>query len=122
MATTANERVVGRYFQEKQIGFVVPDNKRLHQDIFIPPGQEKQARHGQFVVVKITRQPDKHTQPVGEVTEIIGDHITRGIATDVAGRVLDALIPQDVLLVVAGLSFFAFAAWTVRGDSLGVFC
>jgi len=33
-----------------------------------------------------------------------------------AGRVLEALIPQDVLLVIAGLSFFAFAAWSLRGD------
>lgn len=33
-----------------------------------------------------------------------------------AGRVLDALIPQDVLLVVAGLSFFAFAAWSLQAD------
>lgn len=34
-----------------------------------------------------------------------------------AGRVLDALIPQDVLLVVAGLSFFVFAAWSLRADA-----
>ncbi len=71
----ANERIVGRYFREKTIGFVVPDNKRLHQDIFIPAGDENKAKNGQFVVVKLTRQPDKHTQPVGKITEIIGDHL-----------------------------------------------
>ena len=41
----ANERIVGRYYQKKKIGFVIPDNKRLHQDIFIPGGSEKNARH-----------------------------------------------------------------------------
>lgn len=82
----ANDRIVGRYFREKSISFVVPDNKRLHQDIFIPAGEENQAKNGQFVVVRLTRQPDRHTQPVGKVIEIIGDHITYGIATEVAIR------------------------------------
>lgn len=89
----ANERIVGRYHKEKSIGFVVPDNKRLHQDIFIPAGEENQAKSGQFVVVKLTRQPDKHTQPVGKITEIIGDHITQGIATEVAIRTYE--IPYE---------------------------
>lgn len=35
------------------------------------------------------------------------------------GRVLDALIPQEVLLVVAGLSFFAFAWWSLRVEAPG---
>lgn len=35
-----------------------------------------------------------------------------------AGRVLDELIPEDVLRVLVGLSFFGFAWWSVRGDTL----
>ena len=35
------------------------------------------------------------------------------------GRTLDQVLPQDVLLVIVGLSFFAFAAWSIRGDTLG---
>jgi ribonuclease R len=82
----ANETIVGRYYKEKNIGYVIPDNKRLHQDILIPAGDEKKAKSGQFVVVRLTRQPDKHTQPVGKINEIIGDQISPGIATDVAIR------------------------------------
>jgi len=82
----ANEQIVGRYYKEKKISFVVPDNKRLHQDVFIPNGEEKNAKHGQFVVVKLTKQPDKHTQPVGKVIDVIGDHHSSGIATEVAIR------------------------------------
>ncbi len=82
----ANDRIVGRYHKEKNVGYVIPDNKRLHQDIFIPSGEDHQAKTGQFVVVKLTRQPDKHTQPVGKIIEIIGDHITEGIATELAIR------------------------------------
>jgi len=79
-----NEKIVGRYYKEKNIGFVVPDNKRLHQDVFIPKGNEKKAKQGQYVVAKLTKQPDKHTQPVGKVIKVIGDKISSGIATDVA--------------------------------------
>jgi ribonuclease R len=94
----ANERIVGRYYKEKNIGFVIPDNKRLHQDIFIPVGSEKKAKHGQYVVVRLTRQPDKHTQPVGKVIEIIGDQISSGIATDVAIRAYEIphVWPKDL--------------------------
>ena len=34
------------------------------------------------------------------------------------GRAFDELLPESVVLVVVGLSFFAFAAWSVRGDHL----
>lgn len=34
------------------------------------------------------------------------------------GRTFDELLPESALLVIVGLSFFFFAAWSVRGDSL----
>jgi ribonuclease R len=82
----AHRQVVGRYFQERGIGFVVPDNKRLHLDVFIPPEERGGARNGQYVVANITRYPSKHNQPIGRITEIIGDHAAPGLATDIAIR------------------------------------
>ncbi len=82
----AHETIVGRYFAEDNIGFVVPDNKRIHQDIYIPKEHRGGARPGQFVVAKIIKQPDKHTQPVGRVVEILGDHASPGLATEIAIR------------------------------------
>jgi Ca2+/H+ antiporter, TMEM165/GDT1 family len=35
-----------------------------------------------------------------------------------AGRVLDNVLPDFVLLVIVGLSFFGFAWWSLRGDTL----
>lgn len=35
------------------------------------------------------------------------------------GRVFAIALPTNVILVVAGLAFFGFAAWTIRGDELG---
>jgi putative Ca2+/H+ antiporter (TMEM165/GDT1 family) len=34
------------------------------------------------------------------------------------GAVVGARLPTDTIAIVAGLAFFAFAAWTLRGDSL----
>ena len=40
------------------------------------------------------------------------------LASVAAGRVLDELIPEDVLLVIVGLSFLGFAWWSIRGDTI----
>ena len=85
----ANTRVVGRYFQDDHFGYVVPDNRRIHQDIFIPPEKKGKARSGQYVVAEITRYPDKHTQPVGRVVEILVEGNVSRLATDIAVRAYD---------------------------------
>jgi ribonuclease R len=85
----ANTSIVGRYYEEKNVGFVVPDNKRIHQDIFIPQGQSGGASPGQFVVAEITRQPDKHTQPVGKIIELLTMQGARDTATEIAIRAYD---------------------------------
>lgn len=80
----ANQKIVGRYFHEHGIGFVSPDNRRISQDILIPPEQTADARHGQFVVVEITAQPEKKRQPMGRITKVLGDHLAPGMAVEVA--------------------------------------
>ncbi len=89
----ANQTIVGLYFKEAGVGFVVPENKRIHQDILIPTSMEDGAKSGQYVVVHITKQPDKHTQPVGKVTETLGDHAAAGMAVEIAIRSHE--IPSD---------------------------
>jgi len=79
-------RVVGRIYFESGISFVVPDHKRLTQDIRIPPENAGGARHGQFVTAEIIEQPTGRTGPVGKVIEVIGDHMAPGMEIDVAIR------------------------------------
>ena len=86
-------KVVGRYFQESSIGFVQPDNKRLHHEILIPPGRGNKAKRGDIVVAEIVDQPSDATQPIGRIVEVIGAHMAPGMETDVAVRVHD--IPVD---------------------------
>jgi putative Ca2+/H+ antiporter (TMEM165/GDT1 family) len=41
------------------------------------------------------------------------------LASVAAGRVIDGALPEDALRIIVGLSFFGFAWWSVRGDTLG---
>ena len=82
----ANHSIVGRFYKEGSVAYVVPDNKHIHQDILVPPHQRKKAKAGEFVVAEITRQPDKHTQPVGKIVEVLGRSGSIDMATEIAIR------------------------------------
>ncbi|MDE1461265.1 ribonuclease R [Spartinivicinus poritis] len=79
------QQLVGRYFTESGVSFVVPDNKRVSVDIQIEPGP-LQAVHGQYVIVELVEQPSLHRQPIGIVKEVLGDHMAPGMEIDVAIR------------------------------------
>ncbi len=81
-----NQLVVGRLYMDRGVGFVVPDNKRLHQDIVIPEGDFNGAGNGQMVVAEIVEQPSKRTQPIGRIKDVLGEHMAPGMETDVAIR------------------------------------
>lgn len=82
----ANETVVGRLHIEDQLSFVIPDNKRISQDILVPEDARNGARHEQIVVAAISRQPDKRQQPVGRVVEILGEHMEPGMEIEISIR------------------------------------
>ena len=97
--------VVGRFYQESGVGFVVPDNKRLAHDIIIPRDRIEGSEQGQIVVAEITDQPTKRTQPIGKVVEVVGDHMASGMETDIAIRTHDLPVewPDEVEAEIAGL-------------------
>ncbi len=82
----ANSEIVGRYFREGGVGFVVPDNRCINQDLLIPAGDDGGAGHGQIVVATIVQQPDARYQPLARVVEVLGDHMAPGMEVDVAIR------------------------------------
>ena len=82
-------QTVGRLFQESGISFVVPENARINHEVLIPAEQINDARHGQYVVVDIIRQPTVRTQPTGKVVEVLGEHMAPGMEIDVAIRSYD---------------------------------
>lgn len=78
--------VVGRYVTSDHVGFVVPHDRRISQDIFIPRGEELKAREGQIVVCEIVEWPTRRAQAVGRVMEIVGEHLGPGMEIEVALR------------------------------------
>ncbi|NMP31908.1 ribonuclease R [Thalassotalea sp. M1531] len=78
--------IVGRFFVENHLAFVVPDDARINQDIIIVPDGKLGARHGQVVVVEVIQRPSKRSNAVGKVTEVLGDHMAPGMEIDIALR------------------------------------
>ena len=68
----ANQTIVGFYQKNKNFGFVVPDNQKLAQDIFIPIERSKGAVDGHKVVVEITDYGKNGKKPEGKIVEILG--------------------------------------------------
>ncbi len=82
----AHEEVVGRLIVDAGVGFVAPDNKRITQDILIPPDRMDGARDGQIVVARLIEQPSRRKQPIGEIVEVLGEHMAPGMEIDIAIR------------------------------------
>lgn len=102
----ANASVVGRFFSEHGVNFVVPDSKRLTQDISIPHGSEFEAKNGQMVLVELLAYPSKRAQAIGKVIHILGEHMAPGMEIQVAilAHGLPEKWPEDVLTEVAKIS------------------
>jgi ribonuclease R len=82
----ANSKVVGRLIVEHGIALVVPENKRINQDILVEPGGDMKAKPGQVVVIEIIQQPNRHSQPIGRVVDILGNYADPGMEIEIALR------------------------------------
>ena len=71
--------VVGTFKDETYYAFVIPDEKRLGKDIFIPKEAYNGAVDGHKVVAKIVRYPEGRVNPEGEVAEILGHKNDPGV-------------------------------------------
>ena len=102
----ANKTIVGRLFCEMGDVFVVPDNKRIAQEIRIPDMACELGGMGEMVNVEITEQPTSRHRAVGKVVEILGEHMAPGMETDVAIRAHNIPVdwPEDVLEQIANLT------------------
>jgi len=78
--------IVGRFYVEHGIAYIVPDDARIKQDILIEPDGKLGARHGQMVVINILHRPSKRNNAVGKVIEVLGDHLAPGMEIDIALR------------------------------------
>ena len=92
--------VVGTFERSREnYGFVIPDNTKLAQDVFVPKEHSMGAVSGHKVVVELTDYgTDKHS-PQGKVIEILGHVNDPGvdIMSIVRGYELPAEFPEKVM-------------------------
>ncbi|MBP8214088.1 MAG: ribonuclease R [Propionivibrio sp.] len=82
----ANSKVVGRVLIEHGITVVVPENRRINQDILVTPESKHKVKSGQVVMVEIIEQPNRHSQPIGTIVEVLGNYADPGMEIEIALR------------------------------------
>ncbi|HMA89802.1 MAG TPA: ribonuclease R [Burkholderiales bacterium] len=85
----ATRRIVGRLHAEHGVLFLVPEDRRIAQDIVVPPAEAGRAKPGQVVTVELVAQPSKHAGPVGRVAEVLGRYADPGMEIEIALRKFD---------------------------------
>ena len=71
--------MVGVYEDNKSFGFVVAEDTRISQDIFISKKDNNGAQQGDVVMVEITKWPEKRRSPEGKVLEVLGKKGDKGL-------------------------------------------
>src|SRR3989338_8955644 len=84
---------VGIFEKDNTGSFVVPDDKRMYRDIFIPAGQALNAKQGDKVQARIAEWQDPSKSPVGEVIRVIG--VAGEHNTEMIGIVLESGFEVD---------------------------
>jgi len=83
----ANTRIVGRVLVENGVTLVVPENRRISQEILLAPGKTKfKPAAGQVVVVELVEQPTRYAQPIGRIVELLGNYADPGMEIEIALR------------------------------------
>jgi len=82
----SSQTIIGRLLQESGIWIVVPEDKRYGQDVLVPKAATGAAKAGQVVVVELTEAPSLYGQPVGRVTEVLGEVDDPGMEIEIAVR------------------------------------
>lgn len=85
--------IVGTYEASKNYGFVIADNAKFSNDIFIPKEHSKGAVDGHKVIVEITNYGDSRHNPEGKIVEIIGHQNDPGV--DILSIALAFGLPTD---------------------------
>lgn len=72
-------QVVGTYNESKYFGFVIPDDPKIADDIFIPKNASMGAVEGHKVVVRLTTYPENRKNAEGEIIKILGHKNDPGV-------------------------------------------
>ncbi|MEH6822283.1 MAG: ribonuclease R [Motiliproteus sp.] len=79
------QQLVGRYVDDNGVGYLIPENNRISQDLVIADEDRAGAENGQYVQAEIIQQPSKG-RPRARITEVLGEHLAPGMEIEVAIR------------------------------------
>lgn len=84
----AQSKVVGRFYMERGVAVLEPEDKRLHQNIILEPDSiaNFKPNSGQVVVVEIVSYPENHRPAVAKIVEVLGDYADSGMEIEIAVR------------------------------------
>lgn len=102
----ANSFVIGRFEYSRNFGFVIPDDKKIKNDIFISKSNFNGAKHNDKVKVEILKYPSNGKKAEGRIVEIFGNIKDKGI--DILSLVkaydIPYEFPEDVLEEVSTIN------------------
>lgn len=95
----AHATVVGRYEVAEPFGIVVPEDPRIHHDIFTIHAQNPGVADGDVVRVRILQYPARNAAATGVVEEVVGRAQAPGVGVDaiVAAHNLRTAFPPEAL-------------------------
>lgn len=85
--------LVGFFEKNRNFGFVVPDDKKLGSDIFIPKKYFGKAKNQDKVVVEITKYPEKDKKAEGKIIEVLGKIDEAGV--DMLSIIKEYKLPNE---------------------------
>ncbi len=74
-------QIVGTLRQSKQFLYVIPDDPRIPHDVYVTPPRDtgRPARAGDKVVVELREWESRHSNPEGEIVEVLGAPDAEGV-------------------------------------------
>jgi ribonuclease R len=74
-------QIVGTLQRGRQFLYVIPDDPRMPHDIYVPPPRDvgRPANVGDKVVVELQEWQSRHTNPEGEIIEVLGAPDAEGV-------------------------------------------
>lgn len=93
------DTVVGIFQNNKNFGFVVPDDKNLGTDIFISKKNFGKAKNNHKVLVQITKYPEKGKKAEGKIIEVLGNVNETGVdmLSLIKEHKLPSIFPEQVV-------------------------
>lgn len=93
------DTVVGIFQNNKNFGFVVPDDKNFGTDIFISKKNFGKAKNNHKVLVQITKYPEKGKKAEGKIIEVLGNVNETGVdmLSLIKEHKLPSIFPQQVV-------------------------